>query len=214
MDFGMARLTDVGWMDDQSSPAVHVRHNLQGLSQVFPSAYLLSFMMPHADEPVEDSADLSMYVRSRMPGMLGLCLRTHQLDDDTSAALAREIDLYKSLRDVLRNGTTVLLTPQARPGADGGWDAVQATSPESDRTVLFVYQQDDWVDDAVIRPKNLVADRLYLVSTVDDGEIGTALGADLMEQGLGLHDTSRSAAHIVTLAPATGNAAKAAARRR
>ncbi len=207
LDLGMARYTDTAWMDDRSAPSVHVRHNLEGLSAVFPSAYLLSFMMDHADESVFDPADLSMYVRSRMPGMLGLCLRTGDLEDAVRDHLVREIAIYKGVRDVLRNGTLALLTPQTWSGVEGGWDAVQATSAELPQSVLFVYQQNDGVDDAIIRPRGLLADRTYLVQTVDDGEIGTATGADLMREGLGLHDTGRSAAQVIVLTPLTAEAA-------
>jgi hypothetical protein len=111
---------------------------------------------------------------------------------------------------VLRNGTLSLLTPQTWSGVEGGWDAVQAVSAELPQSVLFVYQQNDGVDDALIRPRGLQAERSYLVRTVDDGEIGVATGADLMNQGLGLHDSGRSAAQIIVLTPLS---AEAAARR-
>jgi alpha-galactosidase len=42
LDIGMLRYSDAGWMDDRTAPSVHVRHNLEGLSVVFPPAYLLS----------------------------------------------------------------------------------------------------------------------------------------------------------------------------
>jgi alpha-galactosidase len=207
LDLGMARYTDTAWMDDRSAPSVHVRHNLEGLSEVFPSAYLLSFMMDHAEESVFDPADLSMYVRSRMPGVLGLCFRTADLDEAVRDQLTREVSIYKSVRDVLRNGTLSLLTPQTWSEVEGGWDAVQATSAELSHSVLFVYQQNDGVDDALIRPRGLVAEQAYLVQTVDDGEIGVATGADLMNQGLGLHDTGRTAAQIIVLRPISAEAA-------
>ena len=42
-------------MDDRTVPSVHVRHNLEGLSEIFPPSYLLSYAMPSAEEPM--SAD-------------------------------------------------------------------------------------------------------------------------------------------------------------
>ena len=45
MDLGMLRYSDVAWMDDRTTPSVKVRHNIQGLSALFPPAYLLSFAM-------------------------------------------------------------------------------------------------------------------------------------------------------------------------
>ncbi len=201
MDFGMAQFTDVAWMDDQSAPSAHVRHNLEGLSQIFPPAYLLSFLMAGPEEPVVHAPDLQLYARSRMPGMLGLSFRARELDDDTVALLTQEIATYKTLRDVLRTGSMALLTPQA--GVQGhGWDAIQTTSAVSDRSVLYAYQKDSGVEETQIRPVRLRPKQLYLVSTVDDGTIGTALGADLMTYGLGVRGVSRSAAHIVLLSPA------------
>ncbi len=68
LDLGMARYTDVAWMDDRTAPSVHVRHNVQGLSIVFPPAYLLSFVTDHESEPLHDAPDLPLYFRSRMEG--------------------------------------------------------------------------------------------------------------------------------------------------
>ena len=42
IDFGWLRYSDATWMDDRTQPSAHVRHNLEGLSTVFPPAYLLS----------------------------------------------------------------------------------------------------------------------------------------------------------------------------
>ena len=36
LDAGLLRLTDTGWMDDTTAPAAHVRHNIEGLTSVFP----------------------------------------------------------------------------------------------------------------------------------------------------------------------------------
>ena len=51
----MLRYTDVAWMDDHTAPSVHVRHNLEGLSTVFPPAYLLSFVTDHITEPLHEA---------------------------------------------------------------------------------------------------------------------------------------------------------------
>jgi alpha-galactosidase len=214
LDFGMARLTDTGWMDDHSAPSVHVRHNLQGLSGVFPPAYLLSFVMPHEGEPITDAPDLPMYIRSRMPGTLGLCLRSVDLAEDASRKLGREIGIYKSLRGVLRNGTATLLTPQASTDAARGWDVVQVSSPDTEVSILFAFQQDDSIDDVVVMPRDLYPDRDYKVSTVDDGVLGVVPGADLMASGIGLHESTAVHAHIVILEPLPPQASAARTTRR
>src|SRR5207237_6367330 len=58
LDVGMLRYTDVAWMDDRTAPSVHVRHNIEGLSAVFPPAYLLSFVTDQDAEPLHDAPDL------------------------------------------------------------------------------------------------------------------------------------------------------------
>ena len=98
LDIGMLRFTDVAWMDDRTAPSVHVRHNIQGLSAVFPPAYLLSFVTDHDTEPLHDAPDLSLYFRSRMSGALGLCFRGDSFTEDEDAGMAREIAIYKAAR--------------------------------------------------------------------------------------------------------------------
>src|SRR5581483_6975227 len=75
LDLGMLRFTDAAWMDDRTAPSVHVRPNIEGLSAVFPPAYLLSFVTDHDTEPLHVSPDLPLYFRSRMAGALCLCFR-------------------------------------------------------------------------------------------------------------------------------------------
>ena len=98
LDLGMLRYTDAAWMDDRTAPSVHVRHNVEGLSAVFPPAYLLSFVTDQADEPLHDAPDLPLYIRSRMTGILGLCFKTAELSPSNAAAMGQKKD-------------TVLLSP-------------------------------------------------------------------------------------------------------
>ena len=65
LDFGMMAYTDTAWMDDRTSPASHVRHNIEGLTFAFPPAYLLSFLIDADGEPIAGAADLPLLVRSR-----------------------------------------------------------------------------------------------------------------------------------------------------
>src|SRR6185369_9520745 len=43
LDLAMLRYSDVGWMDDRTAPSALVRRNIEGLTAIFPPAYLLSF---------------------------------------------------------------------------------------------------------------------------------------------------------------------------
>jgi len=207
LDFGMARLTDVGWMDDRTTPSVYVRHNLQGLLQVFPPAYLLSFVMGDPDEPLRESRDVRLFARSRMPGRMGLCFNGRELSPQVMEILTQETATYKSVRDVLRGAATSLLAPQTSGRGGGDWDAIQATSPDTKRSVLFAFQQNRDLDRATFTPVMLDPEQTYDVSTVDDGKVGTATGAQLMASGVGIQSSPRSAAHIVVFSPVAPSAA-------
>ena len=139
----MLRYTDTAWMDDRTGPSTHVRRNLEGLMTFFPPSYLLSFAINEGNEPLADAPDLPLYLRSRMPGILGLTYRAADLTDDDQLALSREISLFKKLRDVQRDASGTLLTAQAAPAGGGpSWDAVQELSRSTGDAVIFAFQVD------------------------------------------------------------------------
>ena len=114
LDLGLMRYTDAGWMDDRTSPSAHVRHNLQGLTTFLPPAYLLSYLLHDATEPMHDAADLALYARSRMPGVFGLSFPPDSLDE-------RDIERVRA-----RDGS---LEGAARPAADRQRGAGLAAGP-------------------------------------------------------------------------------------
>jgi hypothetical protein len=91
-------------MDDRSAPSARVRHEYQGLGVVLPPAYLFSFVRDHEEEPIAGSKDLPLYIRSRMPGVLGLTWRSDELSAADRATIREEIQ---------RGGTK--RSPDARP---------------------------------------------------------------------------------------------------
>src|SRR6185295_19650378 len=127
LDFGMLRYTDAAWMDDRTAPSVHVRRNIEGLSEIFPPGYLLSFVTDYAGESMENAPDLSLYFRSRMAGILGLCFRGGELSDDDAAGIRREIAIYKSVREIQSDGSAALLSLQANFMDGPAWDVLQET---------------------------------------------------------------------------------------
>jgi alpha-galactosidase len=197
LDLGMVRYTDVAWMDDRTAPSVHVRHNVEGLSAVFPPAYLLSFVTDHDTEPLHDSPDISLYVRSRMPGALGLCFKTADLSDEDTANIALEIDIYKSVRDALSQAAGSLLTAQAEDQNGPPWDVLQESSTDGQTILLHAFQTDDGVDTFNIKPTGLSTATTYQVVSVDTGVLGTATGADLMANGIDVLQSPNTAAHIL-----------------
>jgi alpha-galactosidase len=198
LDVGMLRYSDVAWMDDRTAPSVHVRHNVEGLSAVFPPAYLLSFVTDQGAEPLHDAPDLSLYFRSRMVGALGLCFRTADLTDDDQANIAREIGIYKAMRTTLSVAAGALLSAQA--GGDGpAWDVLQETSPDGTQLVVSAFQSDTGTGSVNVKPKALDSATMYQVQSVDTGVLGTATGADLMANGIDVLQSPNSAAHVLII---------------
>jgi alpha-galactosidase len=196
LDLGMAQYSDVAWMDDRSSPSVNVRHNVEGLSAIFPPAYLLSFVMSDDAEPLHDAPDLSLYFRSRMAGVLGLCFRGDDLSADDLAAMTAEIALYKSTRDTLSAAAGALLTAQAAVDNGPGWDVLQETDSAGKQLLVYAFQSADGTDTFNVKPTGLTASATYEVWSADAGVLGTATGSELMAKGIDLM-ASGSAAHIL-----------------
>ncbi|MEW5981928.1 MAG: glycoside hydrolase family 36 protein [Acidobacteriota bacterium] len=191
LDLGMLAYTDVAWMDDRTSPSIRVRHNLEGLSAALPASYLLSFVMGEDGE-----FDPALWVRSRMPGVLGL-------GDGSTAALEEVtagISDYKKLRDFLLSPATYLLTPQVSgltPSA--AWDVLEQHSAESGNAVLYAFQTLAGIDHAIVYPVGLVSDALYDVESLDGQIVGHATGEDLMVLGIGFSRAPESGAQVVLL---------------
>ena len=198
-DFGMLKYSDVGWMDDRTGPAVHVRHNLQGLTTFFPPAYLLSFAISDVGEPLSGAQDLPLYLRSRMPGILGLTYRAADLTEDDQFELAREIAVYKSIRDIQRDASAILLTGQAEPEGGPAWDVIQELSTATGDAVIFAVQQDGGTPAVAVQPRGLTPDATYSVTTVEGESLGSASGEAIARDGLTIDESHASAARILVL---------------
>jgi alpha-galactosidase len=198
MDFGMLAYTDVAWMDDRTAPSTHVRHNLEGLAFAFPPAYLLSFLIDGEGEPIASGYDLSLFARSRMPGVLGVTYRSDRVDEATGEMLAQEIQQYKRLRDIIADANGTLLTAQA-PIADGTWDVLQEVTPGGSSAVIFAFKDNDQDGRLLVRPRGLRADAIYDVESLDAGAIGSAEGNALMQDGLEIVHSGTSRAHVLVL---------------
>lgn len=202
LDLGMLRYTDTAWMDDLSTPATVVRHNIQGLSAVFPPAYLLSFVMEGPRETLRDSPNLAASFRSRMLGALGLSFRIGEFDANDRAVMRSEIRSYKSLRGVLARGTHTLITAQAAQSQAPAWDAVQTFASDGLPVVLWAFQADPRAGSFTIKANHLRAPFDYEVLTVGRARVGIATGETLMENGIEFLPLKRLAAQVVLLRPA------------
>jgi alpha-galactosidase len=198
IDFGMLAYTDAAWMDDRTSPAEHVRHNIEGLTFAFPPAYLLSFLIDADAEPVAGATDLPLLMRSRGAGVLGLTYRTDLLDDDTATLLTDQIAEYKSYRDTIARANASLLTLQA-PYDDSGWDALEELADDARTALIFAFKSDFSDERLVVRPRGLLLDAVYAVRSIDLGPLGTERGDTLMTDGIELNTSGPSSSHVFVL---------------
>jgi alpha-galactosidase len=209
IDYGMLRYTDSAWMDDRTAPSAHVRHNIEGLSAVFPPAYLLSFVLDDTIEQLHGGSDPPLYFRSRMGGVLGLSYRGNRLTGGDKSEFVREIAIYKDLRSTLGVAAATLLTAQASLTDSPQWDAFQASTPGSGALVVYAYQNDSGSEKIRVVPNGLIPDASYEVTSVDVGVLGTATGADIMANGIDVIRSPETAAHILKLRLAPGAEAEA-----
>ena len=198
LDFGMMAYTDTAWMDDRTSPASHVRHNLEGLTFAFPPAYLLSFLIDADGEPIADAEDLPLLMRSRAAGILGLTYRTELMDDATAARLKQQIAEYKSYRDIITQSNATLLSAQA-PESTSGWDVLQEVSDDARSALIFAFKADSQDGRLVVRPRGLVPDATYDVGSLDVGPIGGGRGDAIMQDGIELIHSGGSRGHVLVL---------------
>lgn len=198
IDFGALRYTDVAWMDDRTTPAAHVRHNLESVSALFPPGYLLSFVIDDAVAPLAQSADPVAEFRSRMPGVLGFAYRSPGLLPRIGDEFAQAIQEYVGIRDILQTADAFLLTEQA-PSTLPSWDVLEELNATTGDAVLFAFQQPDANDRVLIRPRALRADASYAIRSLDSGDLGTALGADLMRDGIEIVQGDGTQAHVLAL---------------
>ncbi|PWU21306.1 MAG: hypothetical protein C5B48_11420 [Candidatus Rokuibacteriota bacterium] len=199
LDLGMLRYTDAAWMDDRTWPSAHVRHNIQGLTAAFPPAYLLSFVIDDATERAHGGPDPSLYFRSRMGGVLGLCFRAGTLSEADIDQFAHEVAIYKDVRATLSVAAAAMLSPQASLTASPEWDVFQVSSPGSESLIVYAYQDDMGSEKTNVRPAGLDPNSSYQVTSVDVGVLGTASGADIMADGIDVIRSPQTAAHILKL---------------
>jgi alpha-galactosidase len=198
IDFGSLRYADSAWMDDRTTPSVHVRHNLEGLSALFPPGYLLSFVVDDSTAPLALSSDPIAELRSRMAGVLGFAYRSPGLLPRINDAIAQSITDYRQFHDILQNADAILLSEQA-PATAPAWDVLEEVNPSTGEAVLFAYQQADANDRVLLRPRGLRPDATYAVRSVDAGDLGTARGDDLMRDGIEVVQGDGTQAHILIL---------------
>lgn len=199
---GMLAWTDTAWMDDSTFSAVHVRHNLEGLSVVMPPPVLLSFVFAAEwQDASPGGTDLALAFRSRMPGMLGATWRGTGLSDRDRDGIRREIRIYKAIRDTISGASATLLTPQVSDGEPGSWDVLQEIDFTSGASILFAYEHASGNARIRVHPQGLRTGTLYDVVSMENGSTMRVAAADLAADGIDIDASDGTRAHIITLRP-------------
>ena len=158
------------------------------------------FVLDHPDEPMYDNPDLPLYLRSRMMGAFGLKFGAGQLGEQDEHVIAREIEFYKSTRNILDDAAGILLTAQTARGTSG-WDVVEELVPPTGEAVLFVFRSEADEDSITVWPRGLRLDMDYRVYSADGDMLIYTSGVELILHGVEISDRVSPGAHIVLLKP-------------
>ena len=202
LDAELLTRTDAHWMDDRTAPAARVRHHLELLTGLLPPSALLSYLLPHGDEPLVGADDLPLLARSRMPGVMGLTVDVRDLEPGDYDQLAAQIADYKALRALRGSAFAVTLTEAV--GVDGGgpeWDVLQEVNPASGVATVFAFRNRRGGRSVHVTLQQLRAGATYRIRSLDRGAVGQASADDLMTRGFDIDASSRSASQVFVFEP-------------
>ncbi len=202
IDAELLTRTDANWMDDRTAPAARVRHHLELLTELLPPSALLSYLLPHEDEPLPGDDDLPLLARSRMPGVLGLTVDFGRLGQDDSDQLAAHIAEYKTLRQLRGAPFAVTLTePVGVSGGGPEWDVLEEVNPVSGVVTVYVFRSPRAGRSVHVMLSRLRTGATYRIRSLDHGVLGQASADDLMTRGFDIDASSRSAAQVFVFEP-------------
>jgi len=76
---------------------------------------------------------------------------------------------------------------------------LQQLSDDRQTSLIFAFKNDFSDGRLIVRPRGLIAETTYSVTSVDLGPLGDARGELLMQEGIELIQSSGSRAHILLL---------------
>ncbi len=159
---------------NDSDDALTTRRAVYGGTYPFPLRYTERYMM---DEP-----NSSYNTRSYMfGGPLTLMNRITRWSGSTMGFMKREVSLYKSVRELMRDGKVYHIT--AEPDGESS-DAIEAHDEQNDRSLIFVYSNEEKPGVNFVQVRGLNADALYWVGFLEVPHSYIATGAQLMQKGI------------------------------
>lgn len=202
LDMELLTRADVAWMDDRTTPAARVRHHLESLSAIVPAGALLSYLMPHPDEPMMDADDFLLLSRSRMPGVMGLAVDFRGMSEGDHNLIGAEIDVFKGLRALRGRSVAAVLTPPVGVDQSGpGWDVIEHVNPDTGAIVVYAFRNHHGDRRVQVPLVRLQPDVTYRIRSLDRGPLGEAAGEVLMGRGLDIDATELSSSQVLILEP-------------
>jgi alpha-galactosidase len=151
-------------------------------------------------EPAETTA-VDFAAMAAMPGVFGLSGDLAGLPDETRSRLGEHVAFWKQWRQVIRRSAAYLLTPPEPKAKRDGWIAVQISDTESGTSLLFAYRLNDGSAVRRFALRGLDSATTYELAyhAPPSESPRSALGADLMSDGVEITLPSRYQAAVIVL---------------
>jgi hypothetical protein len=153
-------------------------------------------------EAMNVSGDVAMITRSRMPGVLGFSYRFDELSEFDIDRIAHEVGIYRKVREAVGGSSySIVLSQQVTRGAEPVWDVVEQVGRDTGAAAIFAYQNATEADVIRVVLRDLKADTVYELYSVDRGVIGRLSGSTLMGDGFEIRASSVTGGHVFLLTP-------------
>ncbi|MHB9035424.1 MAG: glycoside hydrolase family 36 protein [Armatimonadota bacterium] len=127
---------------------------------------------------------LDFAVRSAMTGGLGFGGNIAGLSDDLQRQLGEHVAYYKKHREFILSSVAIPLTSIEPIEKRDGVSAVQLSSRDFERNMIFVYNMSSDTNSVQVKPLGLLEDAMFSVCFDDETLCGPILGADAATEGI------------------------------
>jgi hypothetical protein len=195
MTFNMVRNYVTSITADDSGELT-TRQAIYGVTYPFPPRYSDRYM---------PSEELNNYItRSYMFGGPWILMnRLAQMRESDLQFLTSEIALFKSFRELIRDGKVHHYSP--RPNGRIV-DAIGSYNPERDTAIVFVYAPETRFTSFTFRPRDLRPDGVYRVRFQENPTTAVRTGIDLLQRGIRVDIPHSWFGEIVYIEPAPAGA--------
>ena len=136
IDLGMLARTDQVWPSDNTDALdrLTIQH---GFTQLYPARVMSAWVTDSPNSTTGRAIPLRFRCHVAMSGVMALGGNLTEWSEDELREVAREVALYKEIRDTIQLGTRYRLSD---PSDAIGLTAVQYTSTDESETVVFAWQ--------------------------------------------------------------------------